>query len=275
MAKKNALMGCYDGKVTIITGGVNGIGEACVRMFFAAGSKVAFCDLKRNESLGVTLETELNSARSANAKFIVCDVSKPEDIINLIDTTAKYFGRIDCLINNAGIHPPHYVIDNFTLEDFKKVLDINLLSIFVASQRALPYLRKTQGNIINLASLVGTMGQLEATTYCATKGAVISFTKALAIDEARHDVRVNSISPGNIMTPMWQQAIDASPDSKKAKADGDAAQILGRMGTPVEAAKLCLFLAADATFTTGVDHILSGGAELAYGRKTQKAQSKL
>jgi len=119
------------------------------------------------------------------------------------------------------------------------------------------------------------MGQLEATTYCATKGAVISFTKALAIDEARHDVRVNSISPGNILTPMWQQAINASTDSKKAKADGDAAQLFGHMGTPEEAAKLCLFIAADATFTTGVDHILSGGAELAYGRKTQKIQSKL
>jgi len=144
---KNVL-GCYDGKVTIVTGGANGIGEACVRTFFTAGSKVTFCDLKKNESIGLSLESELNNVRLGHAKFIVCDVSNPTDIINLIDTTVKCYGKIDCLINNAGIHPPHYVIDNFTLDDFKKVLDINLLSIFVACQRALPYIRKTQGNII-------------------------------------------------------------------------------------------------------------------------------
>jgi NAD(P)-dependent dehydrogenase (short-subunit alcohol dehydrogenase family) len=114
------------------------------------------------------------------------------------------------------------------------------------------------------------MGQLHATTYVATKGAVIALTKALAIDEAAHDVRVNSVSPGNIYTPLWQEAIDASPDPERTRADGEAAQLLGRMGTVEEAGRLCLFLAAEATFTTGVDHLLTGGAELAYGRKTRK-----
>jgi len=106
---KNVL-GCYDGKVTIVTGGANGIGEACVRTFFTAGSKVTFCDLKKNESIGLSLESELNNVRLGHAKFIVCDVSNPTDIINLIDTTVKCYGKIDCLINNAGIHPPHYYI---------------------------------------------------------------------------------------------------------------------------------------------------------------------
>jgi NAD(P)-dependent dehydrogenase (short-subunit alcohol dehydrogenase family) len=114
------------------------------------------------------------------------------------------------------------------------------------------------------------MAQLHATTYVATKGAVIALSKALAVDEAAHDVRVNSVSPGNIYTPLWQEAIDTAPDPVAARAAGDAAQLLGRMGTPEEAAKLCLFLAAEATFTTGVDHLLTGGAELAYGRKTRK-----
>jgi NAD(P)-dependent dehydrogenase (short-subunit alcohol dehydrogenase family) len=114
------------------------------------------------------------------------------------------------------------------------------------------------------------MGQLHATTYVATKGAITAFTKALAVDEAVHDVRVNCVSPGNVWTPLWQQAVDEAPDPKKCKADGDAAQLLGRMGTIEEAGKLCLFLAAEATFTTGVDHVLSGGAELAYGRKSRK-----
>jgi NAD(P)-dependent dehydrogenase (short-subunit alcohol dehydrogenase family) len=103
----------------------------------------------------------------------------------------------------------------------------------------------------------------------ATKGAITAFTKALAVDEAAHGVRVNSVSPGNIWTPLWKEAVDASPDPGKTRADGEAAQLLGRMGTIEEAGRLCLFLASEATFTTGVDHVLSGGAELAYGRKTR------
>ncbi len=143
------------------------------------------------------------------------------------------------------------------------------MSVFVACCRALPHLRRTRGNIINLSSLVAVIGQLHATTYVATKGAITAFTKALAVDEAAHGVRVNSVSPGNIYTPLWQEAIDAAPDPAQTRADGEAAQLLGRMGTSEETGRLCLFLAAEATFTTGVDHIQSGGAELGYGRKTR------
>jgi NAD(P)-dependent dehydrogenase (short-subunit alcohol dehydrogenase family) len=144
------------------------------------------------------------------------------------------------------------------------------VSVFAACKRALPHLRRTKGNIVNLASLVATMGQIHATTYVATKGAVAAFTKALAIDEAAHDVRVNSISPGNVMTSLWQEAIDAAPDPAKCRADGEAAQVLGHMGSAEEVGRLCVFIAAEATFTTGVDHVISGGAELGYGRKTRK-----
>ena len=193
-----------------------------------------------------------------------------EDIRRLVEGTVERYGRIDCLINNAGWHPPHKPIDGFTVDEFRRLLDLNLVSIFAACQLALPHLRKTKGNIINLSSLVGRMGQLHATTYVATKGAVTAFTKALAIDEAAHDVRVNSVSPGNIYTPLWQEAIDAAPDPARCRADGEAAQVLGRMGTIEETGRLCLFLAAEATFTTGVDHVQSGGAELGYGRKTRK-----
>jgi NAD(P)-dependent dehydrogenase (short-subunit alcohol dehydrogenase family) len=104
----------------------------------------------------------------------------------------------------------------------------------------------------------------------ATKGAITAFTKALAVDEAAFDVRVNSVSPGNILTPLWQEGIDAAPDPEQCRVDGEAAQLLGRMGSIEETGRLCLFLAAEATFTTGVDHIQSGGAELGYGRKTRK-----
>ena len=118
--------------------------------------------------------------------------------------------------------------------------------------------------------MVGTIGQHYATTYVATKGAITAFTKALAIDEAEHGVRVNSVSPGNVYTPLWQEAIDAAADPQQCRDEGDNAQPLGRMGTIEEVGKLCLFIASEATFTTGVDHIISGGAELGYGRKTRR-----
>jgi NAD(P)-dependent dehydrogenase (short-subunit alcohol dehydrogenase family) len=116
------------------------------------------------------------------------------------------------------------------------------------------------------------MGRLHATTYVATKGAITAFTKALAIDEAVHGVRVNSVSPGNIYTPLWQEAIDAADDPESCRAQGEAAQLLGRMGTIEEVGKLCLFLAAEATFTTGVDHIISGGAELGLGERASGSE---
>jgi len=257
----------YPGKVAIVTGGSHGIGEGCVRVFVEAGATVVFCS--RGEAGGLSLAAEVSARGPGRAEFVRCDVSKEAEVRGLVAGAAARHGRIDCLINNAGWHPPHKPIDELTAGDFRDLLELNLVSVFVACQEALPHLRRTRGSIINMSSLVGSMGQLHATTYVATKGAVTAFTKALAVDEAAHGVRVNSVSPGNVWTPLWKQAVDASPDPAKARADGDAAQLLGRMGTIEEAGRLCLFLAAEATFTTGVDHILSGGAELAYGRKSR------
>jgi NAD(P)-dependent dehydrogenase (short-subunit alcohol dehydrogenase family) len=262
----------YQDKVVVVTGGSKGIGLGCVRVFVDdGGSQVVFC--ARNEGEGKAVETNVNARAGSGrgrASFVRCDVSNVDDVRALIELTAQKYGRIDCLINNAGWHPSHKSIDDFSVQDFRDLLDLNLVSIFAACKFALPHLRKVQGNIINMSSLVGAMGQLHATTYVATKGGITAFTKALAIDEAAHNVRVNSVSPGNVYTPLWQEAIDASIDPKAARADGDAAQLLGRMGTIEEAGRLCLYLAAEATYTTGVDHILSGGAELAYGRKTRR-----
>ncbi len=258
----------YTDKVVIITGGSHGIGEGCVRAFVAAGAKVVFC--ARNDRDGERLAAEVNASGPGEAQFIRCDVSKVEEIQSLIDETVERFDRIDCLINNAGWHPPNKPIDEFSIDDFRGLLDLNLVSIFAACKLALPHLRRAQGNIINLSSLVGAIGQLHATTYVATKGAITAFTKALAIDEAEHGVRVNSVSPGNVYTPLWQEAIDADPDPDECRAEGEAAQLLGRMGTIEEVGKLCLFIASEATFTTGVDHVISGGAELGYGRKSRR-----
>ena len=113
-----------------------------------------------------------------------------------------------------------------------------------------------------MSSAVADYGQAGATTYCATRGAITAFSKGLAIDEAKHGVRVNSVAPGNIWTPLWKEWSDGESDPAAAMASGDATQVLQRKGTAVEVGRLCLCLAADLTFVTGADHLCTGGAEL-------------
>jgi NAD(P)-dependent dehydrogenase (short-subunit alcohol dehydrogenase family) len=264
----------YTDKVVIVTGGSSGIGKGCAEQFVKAGAKVIICCNNQDEgsSVASALRAVAQRQGSGDADFIYCDVTRTEDLRNLIDTSISRYGRLDCLINNAGWHPPHKPIDDFSVQDFRDLLELNLVSVFTASKFALPYLRQTKGNIINMASLVASIGQLYATTYVATKGAITAFTKALAVDEAPNGVRVNSVSPGNIMTPLWQEAIDASPAPQQYQAAGEAAQLVGRMGQAEEVGRLCLFIAAAATFTTGVDHIISGGAELGYGPKSMNGK---
>jgi NAD(P)-dependent dehydrogenase (short-subunit alcohol dehydrogenase family) len=149
------------------------------------------------------------------------------------------------------------------------------VSYFAASKFALPYLRKSRGSIINISSLVGDMGQEGASTYCATKGGITAFTKALAVDEGRHGVRVNAVLPGVIGTPMHWTYVNSQPDPKKAQQSIDAWQWLGRIGTIEEVGYACLFLASDAAaFITGIELNVSGGAELAYGVKLPKEEAR-
>ncbi|HEX6184680.1 MAG TPA: SDR family oxidoreductase [Pyrinomonadaceae bacterium] len=264
----------YADKVVIVTGGSSGIGKGCAYEFVRAGAKVVVCC--NNEEEGSAAARDLqNLAReqgAGEASFVYCDVREAEDLRRLIETTVSRYGRLDCLVNNAGWHPPHRPIDDFSVEDFRALLELNLVSVFTACKLALPHLRRTRGNIINMSSLVAQIGQYRATTYVATKGALTAFTKALAIDEAAGGVRVNSISPGNVFTPLWQQAVEDAADPVSRLAEGEAAQALGRMGTAEEVGRLCLFIAAEATFTTGVDHIISGGAELGYGNKNGREE---
>lgn len=135
----------------------------------------------------------------------------------------------------------------------------------------LPHLRKSRGNIINISSLVGAIGQSQALTYVATKGAVTAMTKALALDESRHGVRVNCISPGNIWTPLWEELAASTSDPRATILEGTLAQPLGRMGQPAEVAAAAVFLASEATFCTGLELLVTGGAELGYGRKASKS----
>ena len=266
---KTGLAGRYVDKVVIVTGGTKGIGEGCVRVFFEAGAHVVFCS--RGLEQGKNLEHALNQQSHSNrALYVQCDITKVDQIERLISTAYQEFGRIDCLINNAGWHPPPKTIDAFSAQDMEDLFRLNFMSYFVACKLCLPHLRRTQGNIINMSSWVGRYGQSQAPTYAATKGAITSFSKALAIDEcgAKTGVRVNIVSPGNIWTPLWKSWSDGEPDPQAARDAGDRVQVMGRKGTIFESGRLCLAIAADLTFTTGVDHIQSGGAELGYGLRS-------
>ncbi|KAL4224457.1 hypothetical protein ACF0H5_017909 [Mactra antiquata] len=262
----------YKDKVTIVTGGSKGIGKGCVEVFVQAGSNVVFCS--RGENEGLEVEKEMNTMGPGTATFIQCDMTNEDAIKNLINKTVEKFGQIDCVINNAGQHPPMMRIDDISADQFRRLLDVNLVSYFLVAKYAMPYLRKTKGCLIQDSSLVAEIGQPGSCTYVATKGGVTSLTKALAIDEAENGVRVNTFAPGNVWTPMWDEGARATPDYDKCVKAGEDAQLLGRYGTIQECGKACLFLAADATFCTGINIFMTGGAELNYGVKNPKAKPK-
>jgi NAD(P)-dependent dehydrogenase (short-subunit alcohol dehydrogenase family) len=247
-------------KVTLITGGSMGVGAGCARAFVEAGARVVIC--ARGREKGEALAAQLNAKGPGTCHFETCDVTKQDEIKRLVERTVAMHGRLDCLINNAGMHPDHASIDGFSVEEFEDLLRLNLVSYFAACKLALPHLRKTRGNIINMGSLVGAIGQEGASTYVATKAGISGLTRALAIDEAKHGVRVNCVLPGNINSP----AALALPKDLYDEAAHWA--LLARWGEPEEVGYACLFLASDkAAFITGIDLIISGGAEIGYGNK--------
>ncbi|XP_039105443.1 17-beta-hydroxysteroid dehydrogenase 14 [Hyaena hyaena] len=250
----------YAGKVVVVTGGGRGIGAGIVRAFVQSGAQVVICD--KDESGGRALEQEL-----AGTIFLQCDVTQEEDMRVLVSETVRRFGRLDCVINNAGYHPPPQWPEETSAQGFRELLEVNLLGMYTLTKLALPHLRKSQGNIINISSLVGAIGQVQSVPYVATKGAVTAMTKALALDESQYGVRVNCISPGNIWTPMWERLAAETPDPTATIREGTLAQPLGHMGQPAEVGAAAVFLASEANFCTGIELFVTGGAELGYGRK--------
>ncbi len=258
----------YKDKVVIITGGSKGIGRGCATVFCRAGAVVVIC--ARNISDGERVADELTRTCSGNCVFHQCDVTEPQQIKDLIDWTISKYGRLDCLINNAGYAPTARPIDDFSIEDFKDLLQLNLVSYFAACKFALPHLRKTSGCIINMSSLVGVIGNKHYSTYVTTKGGINALTKTLAIDEAENGVRVNAVCPAVVVTPLYEMARDKADDPQAYVNWSSSWHWLNRPATIEEIGNVCLFLASDAaSFITGVELPVSGGAELGYGIKTE------
>jgi len=253
----------FNGRVVIVTGGSKGIGAGCSEVFCREGGLVAI--LSRGSEAGESLARSLTQQGPGRAVYIPCDVSDMSQLESGIARAASVFGRVDCLINNAGWHPPATSLADTSLEEMEALMRLNYTSTFAASKFALPHLLKTRGTIINIASIVAVIGQHHAAAYCATKGAQIGFTKGLAVELGPLGVRVNAILPGNIETPLMHEWADSLENPKSALESQAKLQLFGRLGTAEEMGKLALFLATDdSSFLTGQAIEAEGGATLDY-----------
>ncbi|XP_043852905.1 17-beta-hydroxysteroid dehydrogenase 14 isoform X3 [Dromiciops gliroides] len=208
---------CSEGRVVLVTGGARGIGAGIVRAFVENGAKVIICD--KDELGGRALEKEFRLVQPpAGAVFIRCDVTREREVEALISETLQRFGRLDCVVNNAGRHPPDETLEETSSQAFRELLELNLIAMYMVSKCALPFLRQSSGSIINISSLVGAIGQRKAASYVATKGAVTALTKALALDESQYGVRVNCPWDGwagrmrwELLPSSWPSTLPSAP----------------------------------------------------------------
>jgi NAD(P)-dependent dehydrogenase (short-subunit alcohol dehydrogenase family) len=263
MAERRERAGRFAGRVVIITGGSKGIGAGCARVFCAEGGLVVIC--ARGEAEGQRQAEELTAQGPGTCHFERVDVRQPDELKAVIDGTVERYDRLDCLINNAGWHPNATDNADVSIADFEDLVRLNLTSTFAGCKYALPYLRQTRGTIVNMASMVGLLGQALAAAYCATKAGQIGLTKALAVDYAPHGVRVNAVCPAGVDTPLLHEWAATLPDPAAGLRRVDEMHKLGRMATPEEIGRVCLFLATeDSAFVTGQAIPVEGGASLDY-----------
>jgi NAD(P)-dependent dehydrogenase (short-subunit alcohol dehydrogenase family) len=245
------------GKVALITGGASGIGRASALLFAREGAAVAIADLNARAGEGVANEITQSGGRVI---FEPADLSRAQDCRSLVDRAIREFGRIDILFNNAGIIRRATILD-LSEDEWDRVMAVNVKSIYLLSREVIPHMQKQGGgSIINTASGWGLAGGAKAAVYCASKGAVVLLTKAMAVDHGPQKIRVNCICPGDTDTGMLRveaQQLGGANDRFLAEA---AKRPLGRVGSPDEIAQGALYLASDASsFVTGTALVIDGG----------------
>jgi meso-butanediol dehydrogenase / (S,S)-butanediol dehydrogenase / diacetyl reductase len=252
-------MNDFAGRVALVTG-TTGIGRAIAKRFAAGGAHVVACGIETagNEELARDAKTV-----GLTLKIERCDVSNLDEARAAVSKTVSQFGGLDIIVNAAAIHPFGTVVET-DLATWNRCMLVNVGSIYLLAHLGIPEMKKRGGgSIINLASVQGYACQRGVAAYATSKGAIHSLTRALALDHAADNIRVNSISPGSISTPMLaRSAAHFAPElpAEEAFARFGAAHPLKRIGTPEEVAELAAFLASDkAGFCTGGDYLVDGG----------------
>ena len=245
-------MGKLDGQVALISGGARGQGEAQARLFAREGAAVALGDVLEED--GQRVAESINDT-GGRAMFQALDVSEVASWQSMVDETVSQFGRLDIVINNAGIARIKLIEDS-TLQDYLEVIRVNQLGVWLGMKAAIPALKEAGGGcIINTSSTAGLEGYTGLGAYVSSKFAVRGMTKVAAIELGPYNIRVNSVHPGPIDTPMIR-------DPQIARRDIDD-PLLGspipRAGHVDEVAKMMLFIAADATYSTGSEFVIDGG----------------
>jgi len=241
-------------KACVVTGGANGIGLSIVERFLSEGARVLIADLDAGQAM-----TEAERL-GENAFAIGVDVTKAASVEAMIAEAITLFGRLDVLVNNAGLGVAANVVDT-SEEDFDRVMAVNLKGVFLGMKYAVPVMRRQgSGSIINMSSIGGLAGLYDRAAYCAAKGGVATLTKAAAIDHAMEGIRINAIAPGTVNTPWVQRITSTMPDPEAARQKMRDRQAHGRLVEPAEVAAMAAYLAADESASTvGAIMLVDGG----------------
>jgi len=243
-------------KVALITGGASGIGRATALLFAQNGATVAITDINPD---GASVANEITRA-GGKAIFEPADVTSAADCDRVCGRVQREFGAIHVLFNNAGIIR-RATVTELSEVDWDRVMEVNVKSIFLMSRCVIPVMTNAGGgSIINMASGWGLSGGAKAAVYCASKGAVVLLTKAMAVDHGPQNIRVNCICPGDTNTPMLRSEAEQLGEPNDRFLADAARRPLGRVGTPEEIAQAALYLASDASsFVTGTALVVDGG----------------